>query len=259
MGGCFTSAAKHCGPEAPEATAHMPWWCGRQAPAHHALLHDHGCMIRASCDAPMQAHASWPLTSTVSPDTATMRLMNTSSSKMEALLTPLTGWKMITSPGEGGLQAVSLRSFAEETQKLCMGCMQGQAALSITPNPTPITQQSLCYPRNTQQPASPCEAVGELLCNQPVPNVKARVHGQGGDEPGLRDEPARVRAVTMVNTGQYGTPATSGQCWNALREVLNAPGCSCKLGRASLRSAEMELRSAEACVQMPLAVLAEIC
>ena len=58
-------------------------------------------------------------TSTVSPPTATMRLMNTSSPKSPPRPTPFTGWKMMTSPVAGGLastgkQARSLVSMPPE-------------------------------------------------------------------------------------------------------------------------------------------------
>lgn len=53
-------------------------------------------------------------TSITSPSTATMRLMNTSSSRKEEAPMPLAGWKMMTSPGVGGLRGtaeISIASF----------------------------------------------------------------------------------------------------------------------------------------------------
>lgn len=54
-----------------------------------------------------RAAAALPRTSTVSPSTATTRLMKTLSPKRSLVPTPSTGWKITTSPGTGGLVSTS--------------------------------------------------------------------------------------------------------------------------------------------------------
>lgn len=74
------------------------------SPMHAALRRAALSMLLSQANALPFQH-----TSSSSPSTATMRLMNTSSSMKEDAPTPLAGWKMMTSPGVGALRMHSAR------------------------------------------------------------------------------------------------------------------------------------------------------
>lgn len=160
-----------------------------RASAWRAALHGLKCMaaegVCASAAAPMpharphRQHRSSRPTSSTSPSTATMRLMNTSSSRNEDEPMPLAGWKMMTSPGAGGLRARRSRTRvmgrprgegragAAVECRAC--CCHEHCERHCPPRAPPGSAKHVCaHP--------PHKAVCDLLRDQPVPHVKGGEH-----------------------------------------------------------------------------------